>query len=36
MSVIQQPKKHRAKFIFTTDLPQPTTPPNSSNSESKL
>ena len=34
MSVIQQPKKHRAKFIFTTGLP-PTTPPNSSVSESK-
>lgn len=34
MSVIQQPKKHRAKFIFTTALP-PTTPPNSSISDSK-
>jgi hypothetical protein len=34
MSVIQQPKKSRAKFIFSTGLP-PTTPPNSSASESK-
>ena len=34
LNVIQQPRKHRAKFIFTTSLP-PTTPPNSSISDSK-
>jgi hypothetical protein len=34
MSLRQQPKKHRTKFIFSTVLP-PATPPNSSNSESK-
>ena len=34
MSVLQKPKKHQAKFIFTTAVP-PTTPPNSSNSEAK-
>jgi uncharacterized protein YkwD len=34
LSVIQQPTKHRARFIFTKNLP-PLTPPNSSISDSK-
>lgn len=34
LNFIQQPKQHRARFIFTTSLP-PLTPPNSSISESK-
>ncbi len=34
LSVIQQPRKHRARFIFTTNLP-PITPPNSSITDSK-
>ena len=34
LSVIQQPRTHRARFIFTTNLP-PLTPPNSSISDSK-
>ncbi|CAF3557507.1 unnamed protein product [Rotaria sp. Silwood1] len=34
LSFIQQPDKHRARFIFTTNLP-PLTPPNSSISDSK-
>jgi len=34
MSLMQHPKKHRTKFIFSTVLP-PATPPNSSNSESR-
>jgi hypothetical protein len=35
LSVIQQPRKHRAKFIFTTNVPS-STPPNSSISDSKI
>lgn len=34
LSFIQQPKIHRAKFVFTTNMP-PLTPPNSSISDSK-
>ena len=35
MNMIQQQKKHRAKFVFTTAAPQATTPPNSIISEPK-
>ncbi|CAF1007165.1 unnamed protein product [Rotaria sordida] len=35
LSLIQQPEKHRARFIFTTKLP-PLTPPNTSISDSKI
>jgi hypothetical protein len=34
LNIIQQPKKHRGRFIFTTSLP-PMTPPNSSISDPK-
>ncbi|CAF1686928.1 unnamed protein product, partial [Adineta ricciae] len=34
LNFIQQPKKHRARFIFTTNAP-PLTPPNTSISDSK-
>ncbi|CAF1456640.1 unnamed protein product [Adineta steineri] len=34
LNFIQQPKKHRARFIFTTNVP-PITPPNTSISDSK-
>ena len=35
LSVTQPSKKNRTKFLFRTALPAPTTPPNSSISESK-